>query len=147
MERRLRKLFEPKLNSARPPLPVHSILSPAEQPRVQAAFDFLDDVTVPGRRNTLPSDSPAASYADGGNLSVHAIRDLNGTGLYLVTRDRWPIGAEINMNLQPGGGVTGNATAAITVRMRVTRWGADGVGLEFAGAATEASDSKSLHVC
>jgi hypothetical protein len=150
MERRLRKLFEPNLNSARQPhpwLPAHSILPPPEEPRLQTAFDFHDAITVAGRRNMQPSELPAASYADGGNLSLHAIRDLNATGLYLVTRDRWPIGAEINMNLQPSGGVTGNATAAITVRMRVTRWGADGIGLEFAGAATEASDSKSLHVC
>jgi hypothetical protein len=105
-------------------------------------------VTVPIRRNKEAAAPPAPSCSDGGELALHAIRDLSATGLYLVTRDRWPIGAEINMNLQPGGGVVADdAISPITVRMRVTSWGSDGVSLEFAGAAAESNGAKSLYVC
>ena len=106
-------------------------------------------------RRTAQRQRPAFSvayYADGGKLAVHAIRDLSASGLYLVTRDRWPIGAEVQMSLQPGGALDPNSMAPMTVRMRVTRWGADGVGLEFAGAAADindlkSSETKSPYVC
>jgi PilZ domain len=151
MERRLRKLFEPSLNGSRQlresSQPVQSAMRPPERPPVQAVIDLQHAVTVLNRGASQPLASPTASRVDVGDLPVHAIRDLSATGLYLVTRDRWPIGAEINMNLQPGSGATDNATHPITVRMRVIRWGADGVGLEFAGAAAESSNAKSLYVC
>ncbi len=91
-----------------------------------------------------PSGVMEAAIADGAKLAVHAIRDLSPHGLFLVTRDRWPIGAEVRMSLQPSGVVH---QQPITVCMRVTQWGADGVGLEFAGAANEGSDVTSLYVC
>jgi hypothetical protein len=83
-----------------------------------------------------------AYYAEGGKLVVHAIRDLSATGLYLVTRDRWPIGSEIHMSLQPSGALDPQSMAPMTVRMRVTRWGADGVGLEFSAPSGEIADLK-----
>jgi hypothetical protein len=102
-----------------------------------------------GSRRNAQRQRPAFSvayYAEGGKLAVHAIRDLSATGLYLVTRDRWPIGAEVLMSLQPSGALDANSMAPMTVRMRVTRWGADGVGLEFAGAAAEILDLQSTEV-
>jgi hypothetical protein len=157
MERKLRKLFEPNRSSSQR-LPaasrsIHSFMSQPEEPVVRAAVVDTKSsisvpvVTVPVHRNQQVPVSPAVPVAEGGELSLHAIRDLNATGLYLVTRDRWPIGAEINMNLQPGGGVSEKSISPITVRMRVTSWGSDGVSLEFAGAAAESSDPKSLYVC
>jgi hypothetical protein len=160
MERKLRKLFEPNRNTSQQTAathsthPIHSFMAQAEgQPSAQASVEStrgltVPVVTVPIQRNKHASTSPAASCADGGELALHAIRDLSATGLYLVTRDRWPIGAEINMNLQPGGGIVADdSVSPITVRMRVTSWGSDGVSLEFAGAATESSNAKSLYVC
>jgi hypothetical protein len=155
MERKLRKLFEPKRNTSQPQAStrsIHSFMGQPEEPGLRAAVDATSPisvpvVTVPVQCNKQVSVPPAVPVADGGELSLHAIRDLSSTGLYLVTRDRWPIGAEINMNLQPGGGVSEKAISPITVRMRVTSWGADGVALEFAGAAAEASDPRSLYVC
>jgi hypothetical protein len=156
MERKLRRLFEPSRSSRRLPQaashPIHNFMTQPEEPAMQAAVDSssaisVPVVTVPVHRNRKVSVSPAVPVAEGGELSMHAIRDLSATGLYLVTRDRWPVGAEINMNLQPGGAASDHAAAPITVRMRVTSWGADGVSLEFAGTAAEASDTKSLYVC
>jgi hypothetical protein len=156
MERKLRKLFEPKRNASPQPQAsyrsIRSFMAQPEEPVLRAAVDAKSSisvpvVTVPVRCSKQASELPAVPVADGGELSLHAIRDLSATGLYLVTRDRWPIGAEINMNLQPGGGASQKAISPITVRMRVTSWGADGVALEFAGAAAEASDPRSLYVC
>jgi hypothetical protein len=157
MERKLRKLFEPNRNTSQPPAasthPIHSFMAQPEGQSASASVESTGGltvpvVTVPIRRNKQTSAPPAASCAEGGELAMHAIRDLSATGLYLVTRDRWPIGAEINMNLQPGGGVVADsAISPITVRMRVTSWGSDGVSLEFAGASAESSGAKSLYVC
>jgi len=88
--------------------------------------------------------APEASIAENSKLARHAVRDLSPQGLFLVTRDRWPIGAEVSMSLEPSGLVH---KQPITVRMRVTQWGSDGVGLEFAGAASDGSDVASLYVC
>jgi len=87
---------------------------------------------------------PETSFCEGAKLAIRAIRDLGPHGLFLVTRDRWPIGAEVRMSLQPSGIVH---QQPITVRMRVTEWGADGLGLEFAGTANDGSDVASLYVC
>jgi hypothetical protein len=146
MERKLRKLFEPNQNAGRALTSIQPDLAQLKHAPKQAAADPAHTVTVPVYRNAqTPATSPAPC-ADGGDISMHAIRDLSATGLYLVTRDRWPIGAEINMNLQPGG-LTDSNGSPIVVRMRVTDWGTDGVALEFAGATAETSDSKSLYVC
>jgi hypothetical protein len=88
-----------------------------------------------------------AYYAEGGKLAVHAIRDLCDTGLFLVTHHRWPIGAEVKMSLQPSAPLDPGSAAPMTVCMRVTRWGTDGVALEFAGAAAEMPEAKSRYVC
>ncbi|HWE86683.1 MAG TPA: PilZ domain-containing protein [Terracidiphilus sp.] len=78
---------------------------------------------------------------------VHVIRDISATGLYLVTRERWPVGSEVKMSLQRTGPAQHGAHQAITVQMRVTRWGADGVGLEFAGPPSEHSGLTPMHPC
>jgi hypothetical protein len=146
MERKLRKLFEPSLNSQKQQPARLSLLAiePRRQPRVQAALELTHCAPVSAARECLPPPPPPC--LDAGPLSLHAIRDLNPAGLYLLTSERWPIGAEINMSLQPGG-IHQDSCSPVTVRMRVTRWGADGVGLEFAGAAAEVSALKSHHVC
>jgi hypothetical protein len=153
MQRRLRKLFQDHPHQAqapacqpRPDQPVED-RSVQEKPAIRSAVDLGAAVSAQPRRTPHQLASPVAYYAEGGTLAVHAIRDLSATGLYLVTHDRWPIGAEVKMSLQPSGGLNDKTAGPITVRMRVTRWGVDGVGLEFAGAAAEASELKSLYVC
>lgn len=149
MERKLRKLFEPGLNSLKPQpaAGLHPVMAVdrRERPRLHAALELAQAAPAADRRATEhPASLPCT---DAGKLSLHAIRDLNSSGLYLVTSERWPIGAEINMSLEPNGSLRDESSAPIMVRMRVTRWGADGVGLEFAGAAAEASDLQSHYIC
>ena len=50
------------------------------------------------------------------------------------------------MSLQPSGALSPTSTAPMTVRMRVTRWGGDGVGLEFAGPPAEFADLQSVEL-
>jgi len=100
--------------------------------------------TENGRRRVA---APVAYFAEGGKLAIRAIRDLSPFGLFLVTRDRWPVGSEVNMNLQPMGGLDDRNTGPVTVRMRVTGWGVDGVGLEFVGGGMDPSERTPLHIC
>jgi hypothetical protein len=78
--------------------------------------------------------------AMGGTLQVRAVKDLSANGLYLITAERWPLGAPITMTLQRTDGVddkTHNET--IAVQLRVIRWGQDGVGLAFEQSEIEES--------
>ncbi|HWG21490.1 MAG TPA: PilZ domain-containing protein [Terracidiphilus sp.] len=103
---------------------------------------------VSGRRGVkrVGSVSAAADCAEGGTLAVQAIRDISATGVYLVTRERWPVGAEVKMSLQPMSGRDEQVAGPVTVRMKVARWGADGVGLEFMGSGAEAAELTPLRV-
>jgi len=71
----------------------------------------------------------AAFYFNGGDSTPHAVRDISGTGLYLLTDERWYPGTVIRMTL------TDKRNAAqeksIMVYASVMRWGNDGVGLAF----------------
>jgi uncharacterized membrane protein (UPF0127 family) len=82
----------------------------------------------------------------GEELTVHGIRDISATGLYLMTEERWPLGAEVRMSLQRTDGLDDNSMNPITVQLRVSRWGADGVGLEFLQADPEHSALVAMHV-
>lgn len=128
MEKRLRNLQEE---------------TPTEAAEAKAIPSSVRTTPRPAKRFSFP----VAYYAEGGKLAVHAIRDLSANGLYLVTRDRWPIGAEIKMSLQHSGVLDGQNTPPMTVCMRVTRWGRDGVGLEFAGAAADGVELNTQYVC
>jgi hypothetical protein len=78
---------------------------------------------------------------DGAELVVHGIRDASANGLYLLTEKRWPLNALVWMTLQRTDNSDDNSESSITVQMKVTRWGADGVGLEFVQPETlEPSD-------
>ena len=69
--------------------------------------------------------------AAGGSLPVHGIRDISSTGLYLITKERWPLGAHVRMSLQRTDAIDDDLNAPITMELRVARWGRDGVGLEY----------------
>ena len=153
MERKLRRLFEPSRNSQnQQPLPAVPLRAesreplPLRQPSLGGAH-IAPTLDLRSLERIERAIALATPLCDGGTLSPHAIRDLSPRGLYLITSERWPVGAEIRMNLQPSGGIHDESCSPIIVRMRVVRWGSDGVGLEFAGAAAEAGELKSLYVC
>jgi hypothetical protein len=86
------------------------------------------------------------AYDSGGAvLRVHGVRDLSANGLYLMTEMRWPLGTLITLTLQRTDGVSEDTLPhAITVQLRVTRWGKDGVGLAFTQSAMEESPLMAL---
>lgn len=79
-------------------------------------------------------------------LTVHGIRDISATGLYIMTEERWPLGAEVKMSLQRTDGLDDSAAQPITVKLRVSRWGSDGVGLEFVQPDMEHTALVAMHV-
>jgi hypothetical protein len=83
---------------------------------------------------------------DGNSISPHAVRDISTTGLYLMTDERWPLGTRVHMTLQRTDGLDDASMIPTTVELRVSRWGADGVGLEFVTASAEHSALVSMHV-
>jgi hypothetical protein len=87
-----------------------------------------------------------AYNSEGEELAVHGIRDISATGLYLMTEERWPLGAEVKMSLQRTDGLDDSSMNPITVQLRVSRWGADGVGLEFLQADSEHTALVAMHV-
>jgi len=69
---------------------------------------------------------------EGGALEVHGVRDLSSNGVYLMTTERWPLGTHVTMILQRTDALEDNlGNGAISVQLRVVRWGRDGVGLAF----------------
>ena len=87
------------------------------------------------------------AYGDHGEtLTVHGVRDISATGLYLMTEERWPLGAEVRMSLQRTDGLDEKAANPITVQLRVSRWGSDGVGLEFVQQDSEQSALLAMQV-
>jgi hypothetical protein len=94
------------------------------------------------RRNTRRKRWPRllAFDASGGALEVHGVRDLSASGLYLMTESRWPLGTMLTLTLQRTDGARDDGRQnAITVQLRVIRWGKDGVGLAFTQTETEES--------
>jgi len=118
-----------------------------EQKLPEAQITARAVAPLPGESARRRVPAQVAYFAEGGKLAIHPIRDLSPFGLFLVTRDRWPVGSEVNMSLQPTGGIEDRNAGPVTVRMRVTGWGSDGVGLEFVGAGMETAERTPVHIC
>lgn len=75
-----------------------------------------------------------------------SVRDISTTGLFLMTDERWPLGTRVRLSLQRTNGLDDASMIPTTVELRVSRWGADGVGLEFVTANAEHSALVAMHV-
>lgn len=64
-------------------------------------------------------------------LKMYSVREVSGTGLFLATQERWPLGTQAALTLQRMDGISDSLLPAITVEMRVDRWGEDGMGFTF----------------
>jgi hypothetical protein len=105
--------------------------------------------SAPDRRSARRKRWPRLVAYDsaGGVLEVHGVKDMSASGLYLMTEERWPLGARVTMTLQRTDGVEDNPrNNTISVQLRVVRWGADGVGLSFMQSETEESPLMALTV-
>lgn len=114
---------------------------------LQAARKWSAPSATPDRRTGRRKRWPRLVAFDsrGGAVEVHGVKDLSATGLYLITKERWPLGAHVIMTLQRTDGMDDNPkNNVITVQLRVVRWGADGVGLAFVQPESEESPLMAL---
>lgn len=133
---------------------LRSLPRPAHEPQIPqsavepAAKSWLPAGLSKERRGAFRKRWPrlVAYDAQGGALAVHGVRDISATGLYLMTEERWPLGAEVKMSLQRTDGFEDSGAHPITVVLRVSRWGTDGVGLEFVQPDLEQTALVAMHV-
>lgn len=131
------------------PQPIFEERRPAQQHEAAPALKtWLPGGLTRDRRGAFRKRWPRlVAYGDRGEaLTVHGVRDISATGLYLMTEERWPLGAEVRMSLQRTDGLDEKAANPITVQLRVSRWGADGVGLEFVQQDVEQSAVLAMQV-
>jgi uncharacterized membrane protein (UPF0127 family) len=119
--------------------PTDAALEPDD---LQAPRRWMAHCSAPDRRSARRKRWPRLVAYDsaGGALEVHGVKDMSASGLYLMTEERWPLGAQVTMTLQRTDGLGDSpCNNAITVQLRVARWGADGVGLSFVQPEAEES--------
>lgn len=85
----------------------------------------------PRKSNRDTVNGLVAHFFTGGAPQAHPIRDVSGTGLYVVTTERWYPGTVIRMTLSKPDIGQSPSDRSITVQARAVRWGNDGVGLQF----------------
>jgi len=98
-----------------------------------ARGDLRSTVRLPDRRLSSRENAHylCAHYRHRGSMAANRIRDINVSGLYLVTDERWPVGTRVTMTLELKDAQRGGTGSPILVHLKVTRWGPDGLGLEF----------------
>lgn len=85
-----------------------------------------------GRKMRQPDEPRLVAYdAKDSALKMYSVREVSGTGLFLATEERWPLGTQTALTLQRMDGMSDSLLPAITVEMCVDRWGADGMGFTF----------------
>jgi hypothetical protein len=85
------------------------------------------------RRESERSPAPhlMAYYWDGATPVPHRVRDINSSGMYLLTERRWYPNTLITMTLQRSDKSATDPERSIVVTTRVVRADNDGVGLAF----------------
>jgi len=76
-------------------------------------------------------DRFAAYRWNGSELKQDAVKNISGTGLYIVTEERWQLGTMLTLTLQKEGPLEMDPEHRIEMQARVVRCGEDGVGLAF----------------
>jgi hypothetical protein len=73
----------------------------------------------------------AAMYGSVSSPKLGHIKIISRTGLFLQTRDRWPIGEVLSLTLQKENAAASDSELNIDVHARVASYGEDGVGMGF----------------
>lgn len=76
------------------------------------------------------SPALAAFYWNGSQRRQAGVCDISSTGAYILTDDRWPQGASLELTLQRIGART-SPENGITVAAKAVRQGKEGIGLSF----------------
>ena len=96
-------------------------------------MNWLDRLLWRDKRSGSRQRSPTlvAYFSEGGKSEPHRVRDASPSGLYLLTEHRWYPGTIVTMTLQAPRPSESDGPQAITLRARVVRMAADGVGFAF----------------
>jgi hypothetical protein len=124
----------------------HSAVT-AERQELEAAA--ASTPALPAERRISPRTRwprLVAFDSNGEPVDLRGIRDISTTGIYLMTSERWPAGSHVRMSLQRTDGLDDTSMIPITMDLRVSRWGEDGVGLEFVRADIEHFALVAMHV-
>jgi hypothetical protein len=92
---------------------------------------WLFPVSDRRRGNRRPLQGLVAYYWTGGAPQSYFLGNISATGFYLLTDERWVLDTMIQMNLQKTDSNGSHAADSVSVLAKVSRWGVDGVGLEF----------------
>lgn len=111
--------------------------SPAPQPGITGELP-ADSAPIsaktpqPARERGTPDEPRLVAYdSKDSGLKMYSVREVSATGLFLATDERLPVGTQLSLTLQRMDGVSDSLLPAITVEMRVARWGEGGIGLTF----------------
>ncbi len=85
------------------------------------------------RRHALRRPDPPilTYYWDGSTPVAHRLRDISSMGMYVYTTERWYLGTVIALTLQPEQQPEVESRGHLSLKCKVVRHGADGVGMEF----------------
>jgi hypothetical protein len=130
------------LRDRRPAAPCRVDDQAADMPKPKRGFIarfllmFFPEADKSNRRraNRLPAPDLVAYYWTGGPPKAYKLGNVSGSGLYLLTEERWLPGTRVVMTLQKAG--DGRSDSARSeeisrVESEVVRWGEDGVGFRF----------------
>jgi hypothetical protein len=101
---------------------------------VTRLMHWLDPSSVPtDRRGSPRRPVPGLVAYDGvgGTPQSHKIGDISSSGIFLVTKERWPAGELISLTLQKEGPPADSSARRAEVDAGAVRWGQNGIGLSF----------------
>lgn len=76
-------------------------------------------------------DQFAAYRWTGSEVTHEPVRDISATGVFIFTKERWPVDEVVSMTMQRKGPIELLAERRITAHARVVRCDDDGVGFSF----------------
>ena len=91
-----------------------------------------------------PAAELDAGFWYGASPQSRAIRDISASGLYLITQEQWYPGTIVRLALRTRDVTWQDQAQALSILTRVTRWGRDGVGLQFLAPDSEKTLSGNL---
>ena len=92
---------------------------------------FPQDETKHPRAERREVPGLEAIHWTGSSPGLDIVRNISSTGMYLVTRERWPEGEVNPVRLVYPELADDSPESQVTIETRTERWGEDGMGLSF----------------